>query len=341
MNNATDDALSQALARVAARSRVAAHLSSGALVFTPRNLREACDAQALRAELEREDVAVRLSLAHLRQIAEPNQRACTVKVGAGASVDEVESFLNGWSLTLGWLSPGARALTVGELLQGRYAGLRVIPGNRLETAALSVSVALTGGGSWEGTRAPRSAAGPDLSAMFVGAGTEAGLVVEAVLRALPRFELRERVHAELPGPDALLRLIRRALHQDVPFAEIHSAPRNGRLAITFALAGPAFRIRRDRHALEELIRTDGQVLTVRSVFEKPVQTAEVEIGWEQFEEAIPWRKPVSLYRIARESVIVASSGAISAGVPLHGEPDPLPRVLIERLQSGGTREEAR
>ncbi len=335
MKNAVDDALAPLLARISSMTRVAVHLSGGTLVLTPRNFREACEAQAVRARLEAEDAEVRLSLAHVRQIAEPNQRACTVRVGAGAPLDEVETFLKGWSLTLGWLSPGARTLTVGEFLQGRYAGLRVIPGNRLETAALSVSVALAGGGGWEGTRAPRSAAGPELSAMFVGAGTEAGLVVEAVLRALPRFELRERLHADLPGPEPLVRLLRKALQRDVPLAEVHSAPRAEGLAVTFAIAGPAFRIRRDRHALEELLRTEGQLQTVRSVAEEPPHTNEVELGWEELAGAADWRRPVSLYRLARESVIAASSAAISGGVRLDGEPEPLPRALIERLQTSG------
>ncbi|MFN7134411.1 MAG: hypothetical protein ACK4N5_20190, partial [Myxococcales bacterium] len=242
-----DAELQPLLAGIVARTSVAVHVADRRLVFSPRNFREACEAQRLRAELARQEaLETVLSLALVRQISEPNQRACTVKVGAAAQVDEVETFLKGWSLTLGWLSPGARTLSVGQWLQSRYAGLRVVPGNRLETAALTVSVALEGGGGWEGTRAPRSAAGPELSAAFVGAGRGAGMVVEAVLRALPRYELTERVHGELANAQAVVSLLRKALQRDVPVVEARCEKRGGALDVTLSVAGPAFRVRRDR-----------------------------------------------------------------------------------------------
>jgi FAD/FMN-containing dehydrogenase len=302
-------------------------------ILSPVSSREAAQAQRARGELDAEQAgAVSISVSLLDFIAGLEPASATVRVGAGARVASVESALQEKSLSLGGLTPGTLGATVGEWLAGPAAGLRVIPGNRLETAAMALEVALRGGGLFASHPAPRSAAGPGLEAAFLGAGAEAGLIVGATLRALPHHGERAWVHASFPGAEGFSAGLRVLLQRDVPVVEAQIDPRGGTPEVDFLLCGPAFRAVRDRAAVEEWVTREGTRRTVSAVGNR-AHSHETEISWADLPAVIGRGAPIALFRLSRESLVVATGERISEGRSLAGTPEALPAGFLEALDA--------
>jgi len=316
---------------------VPTRISGEVVELLPGTLREAARALAARDLARAPAGRVQVSLAAFDRIEAPDLTACTVRVGCEANVGEVDAVLGSSALCLGTLSPRARGLTVRQWLEGPRAGLRVVPGGRLETAALSISVALKGGGLFVSHPAPRSAVGPVLEGAFLGCGGQAGVLVEAQLRALPRAERQETGHAGVERPEDVVSLLREALQQDVPLAEVQVLKKARGWALDIVIATRAFRARRDRAALEALVKRRGELRTMRRVYERDFPF-EGEVGWDRLAWAIAEARPLALFRLSRESVVVAAQGPVKGARDLDGAVADLPSAFLSALQPPEARE---
>jgi hypothetical protein len=338
MTGAVHDLL---LARLEEQARRAAGVGSrlvGERVeLLPATVREAARALAAREQLGPLGERVTVSLEAFDRIEPADPVSGTVRAGARASVAEVDASLRGWGLTLGSLSPHARSLTVGEWLSGLQAGLRAVPGGRLETAALCLTVALKGGGLYVGAAAPRSALGPVLERAFLATGGQVGVLLEATLRALPRPDVQATVHASLDRPEDVSSLLRAALAAEVPLCEAQVQKKARGFLVDVLIASHAWRARRDRGALEALISTRGELRTMRRVYERE-QRFEGELAWERLPFAIAQGGPLGLHRMARESLVIAADEPVKGAVSLDASPERLPEVFLEALAPASSAE---
>ncbi len=316
--------------RLAKAAGVNSRVSDGRLELLPTTVKEAARAEAARGHFDPDGSRTLISLAAFAHIEAPDPITSSVKVGASAQLADVEAALRSAGLTLGWLSPKARALSVRAWIEGPYAGLRVIPGNRLESAALSLSVSLRGGGLYQGIAAPRSAVGPVLEGLILGCGGQVGALLEVQLRALGRPEVVETVHAGLERPEEVAQLVRAALQRDVPVVEVQVRRKARGYTADLVVASLGFRASRDRAALEQLAKDHGELRTMRRVEERELPF-EGELPWERLPWAVAQGGPLTLYRLARESLVIAAEGPVKGALALDRAPEPLPTPFLSAL----------
>ena len=111
----------------------------------------------------------------LNAIGQIDPQSMTIDVQAGAELKAVEAALTSQALTLGALPPAAWSSTVARYLEGPYAGLRAIAGGRLEPLCARLDGVFADGRHFISSPGPRSAAGPDLKALFLGASGRLGI----------------------------------------------------------------------------------------------------------------------------------------------------------------------
>lgn len=309
---------------------VATRIARGRVLLLPATAREAARALAARERLGERKAQVQVSLQAFDRIEPPDPVSGTVKAGAEASVAEVDASLRGWGLSLGALSPRARSSTVREWLEGPHAGLRPVAGGRLQTAAAQLFVALRGGGLYAGPPTARASLGPGVDRVFLGLGGQAGVVLEASLRALPRPDVQATVHAAVDRPEDVVGLLRAALRAEVPVTEAQVQRKSRGWLVDLSLASHAFRARRDRSVLDGLVAQRGETHTIRRVYERDF-AFEGELAWERLPFAISQSGPLGLYRLSRESVVVAADEPVKGAVDLGASPAPLPEPFLAAL----------
>jgi alkyldihydroxyacetonephosphate synthase len=138
-----------------------------------------------------------------------------VRAGAGVNGLALEQRLNERGLTLGHFPSSLPVVTVGGLVSTRSAGQESSRHGNVEDLLLSLTVALPDGTIARARLHPRSAVGPPLHQLFVGAEGALGVVLEAVLRVrrLPEAVVGRawRVPAVDPGLEALREVMQRDL----------------------------------------------------------------------------------------------------------------------------------
>lgn len=105
-----------------------------------------------------------------------------VRAGAGVNGLTLEQQLNEAGLTLGHHPSSLPVATVGGLVSTRSSGQESSRYGSIEDMTLGLTVVLADGTIAEARVHPRSAAGPALHQLFLGAEGALGVVVEAVLR---------------------------------------------------------------------------------------------------------------------------------------------------------------
>ncbi len=248
---------------------------------------------------------------------------CLVTAGATTPLDAVEHALDRAGLTLGAISPGARKLTVGDWLEGPYAGLRPIPGARLEAAPLVVEAALRNGHVYRSHPSPRSASGPDLDHLLLGGGAEVGLITRAVLRSCVKPTTHERCSARMNSTETVRDLLWSALASEAVPERATIWAEQGRWLVQLSFSGLAFRVHRDsRRTRVAVLTRSAEVLEQKDAPAVDSNWPESEVSWEALPKALESTRgePVALYRIARESVICASAKLSSTDgvVPMSG-----------------------
>jgi len=123
-----------------------------------------------------------LDLTGLDQVLEIDEHNLTARVQAGVNGWELEKGLNERGLTLGHYPSSLPVATIGGLISTRSSGQQSTLFGNIEDLVLSLTVCLPDGTLAEARPGPRSAVGPALHELFIGAEGGLGVVLEAVLR---------------------------------------------------------------------------------------------------------------------------------------------------------------
>ena len=113
---------------------------------------------------------------------EVDEENLTVRAQAGLNGRELERRLNERGLTLGHYPSSLPSATVGGLISTSSSGQQSTLYGNVEDMVVGLTVALPGGEVAWARDHPRSAAGPPLHHLFVGAEGGLGVVLEAILR---------------------------------------------------------------------------------------------------------------------------------------------------------------
>ena len=309
--------------RVRRDAGVSVRLADGAIQLFPASVHEAARAlalaQSMGAQATEQGYALRLVLDGFDHIAEPNPFDGSVRVGAAAALGEVEATLRRAGFTLGGLTPGALGLTVGEWLEGRWAGLRAGFLGQLESSVLSLTAILREGGIFE-SHLIGMRAGPKLESLLLGGAGCLGPIIEARLFGLPLPEAEECFHLVLEDPCELPRLLREALSCDLFFTEGSVRQKgDGRICLRLNLASQSFRKARDRACLRAILKNHGQLLAMGEVSELDV-AHEFEVPLTRLSDLLRRQPHLALHRITAQSVVIVGPADVDIGRDLFAHP---------------------
>lgn len=286
----------------------------GALVAEPASERELIELLHVlgdhRLALHR-DVA--LSRAKLLSMAPVAPKSMTAQVGAGVVLRDLDATLRGHGLSLGPLTPASMGLRLGDFLEGPYAGLRAIPGGRLEPLCTGLRAVLADGRRLTTSDAPRSAAGPDLSALVLGGHGRLAVLTQATVRCLPLAENDVRMNFSFPSAERFVVAVQRALAEGLCPWRVHADPRTGRVLAEVRWASTAGAVERDRALLARCVEEAGGRGAGEGEREGPV-AVEHESTWAAVRAALEQGRPLQLFRLSLASVI--ARGEVE-GVPMN------------------------
>ena len=136
---------------------------------------------------------------------------------------DIEQEINQQGLSLALPMPHAYQLSVGSFLQGKHAGLRVVPGNRLEPLPVAITAELPNGKTFSSRLSPRRAAGPDLIHYVLGGDEKTAKLRSAVLRLLPVSKVKQRLFSEWNDVENLVRGLKWIIEQGIslPLVILH------------------------------------------------------------------------------------------------------------------------
>ncbi len=253
---------------------------------------------------------VHLSLGELKQVTKILPRAGTVEVGGGLVLAALDAALAAHQLTLGPLSPRARALTLAEFLEGPDAGLRAIPGGgRLEPMCLAITVVLADGRVYRSHPSPRSAAGPDLVALMLGGQRRLGVITEAVVRCFPFAPARRNQAFSFPSADAFVSALMACLADGVWFESVRVETRSDRAQVELNCLGTDEAVERDFNTIARRAFDVGGRPAGRLTGEFPLADSkgnpwdEQEVTWDAIRISVAASSPLELHRLSLASVI--------------------------------------
>jgi alkyldihydroxyacetonephosphate synthase len=158
---------------------------------------------------------VSLDLGGLAGITRVDDASLLVDVRAGTFGDAFEESLQSqYDLTLGHWPQSIHLSTVGGWAACRGAGQYSTRYGKIEDMVVGLEVALANGRLLRtGGHAPRAAAGPDLTHLFVGSEGTLGIITEVRLRVHPRATAEGRAAYRFPDFGAGLEACRRILRR--------------------------------------------------------------------------------------------------------------------------------
>jgi FAD/FMN-containing dehydrogenase len=254
--------------------------------------------------------------------------SATVPVEAGARLRDVEARAREVGLSLGPLPPSAWTLDVASFLEGPFAGLRAIPGGRLEPIAIALTAILPDGRLYRSLPSPRSAAGPDLDAWFLGGGAAAGLLTGAVLRLVPPLAPAAPHAYAFADAAAWVDALAEVLAHGVFLSCVRSRALGARRTVTWELASPPETAPIDEATLHACCRRRGETapLTVGGEV-LPASAPEAEVDWATLRDGAG--TDVDLHRLSLQSVWAKGPGIVpsrrpgaAAWMTLHPAADP-------------------
>lgn len=178
-----------------------------------------------------------VELVALDRIASIDAATGIARVEAGCSVAALETAARRSGATLGPLLPSVRAGSVGAWLAGPTRGERGVPGSRRETAALSVAAVLADGHLAESRAAPRSATGPDLDHLALGASGRLCVIATAWIRLFPAAP-PSYAGWNLPDLGAAVSAVARLCRDRLAPARGMIRRRNGGILLALSWEGP-------------------------------------------------------------------------------------------------------
>ena len=316
------------------RALLGDRFDAGTRLATPQDERELMEAfRILRTHggvLGRE---VTISRARLQRIGHIDVKSGVVQAGAGVTLMELEEALRLKDLSLGPISPSMQPLTVSDWLEGPWAGLRAMPGGRLETACLALDALMPDGLRFSSRPSPRSAAGPDLDQLFLGGEGRFGLLLSATLRVFNRPRAGSEVQYAFDEVGALLEGVRRSLAAGVWYDRLVLAHDGGRWTVWGKVIGSADGVERDLVSAGDAFNAAGGKPMKPSP--EPVALPENaheerELSWEdlaaelharhveKLNEGAPGVVALTLWRAGLESALV--EGATERGLPMRRAP---------------------
>lgn len=285
----------------------------GRLIAEPADERELVEVVHVLADrgvrLNRE---LSLSRSRLSGIEQVKDRSMTVRVGAGVVLHALDAHLKPHGLTVGPLSPAAMALQLGDFLEGPYAGVRSIPGGRLEPLCTAMTAITAEGRRLETSHAPRSAAGPDLAALLLGAQGRVALVTCGVVRCLPFAERDVRLCFDFPTAAACVSALQRSLAEGFWPWRVHAGVREGRVRAEVRWASVVGSVERDRDLLNRCVEDVGGKGLGEVEVDAPI-SIERECTWDAVRAALDQGRPVQLFRLSLATVVAC--GEVE-GLPL-------------------------
>ncbi|MBK7860300.1 MAG: FAD-binding oxidoreductase [Archangiaceae bacterium] len=290
--------------------------SPDGLYACPRSARELTEVLAvLRAHGVALGREVKLSRGAFDRLEAVEPKSCTVLAGAGLVLADLERLLHPHAFTLGTLSPHALTLTVAEFLEGPYAGLKPVPVGRLEPISISLEAVLADGRQLKTHFSPRSAAGPDLSALVLGAHGRIAVVLKARLRCLPLPEARQVVRLSFPSVEAALDGVRAALADGCCPARARAQKVQQRTVLEVELAGALDGVARDAQSLQHRAPTLGG-RPAGEALHPPATPHEHECSWPAVARALDHGEVLDLYRLSLHGAIVAGgAGGLGLDAP--------------------------
>ncbi|HVE85393.1 MAG TPA: FAD-binding protein, partial [Myxococcales bacterium] len=264
--------------------------------------------------LHRGAVPLSLSRRSLQQIGPFEPQGATAVAEAGARLEEIERAAAAHQLTLGPLPPRALPLELGDFLEGPYAGLRSVPGGRLEPLSVSLTALMPDGLIAATRAAPRHAAGPGMDAFFLGGGGRMGLLLRATVRLFPKPQSSRTATFSLPSPAGLARAVRRALLDGACVERLRVEPREGQALAEARVAGSPAQVERDLATFgQHVLGQGGRVAALKlGRPEAPPgdPPREREARWEAVAAALEAGGSAALYRLH-------AGGAVAEG-PVEG-----------------------
>lgn len=248
-------------------------------------------------------------------VGEVDARSGLVTAGAGATLERIEREVNARGLSLGPASPAMSRLELGAFLEGPWAGLRAIPGGRLEPLCAALTVTLPSGHVVSSRAVPRSAAGPDLDALFLGGEGRFGRIESAVLRLLPLPQTLQTFGSALPSAADAVDLLLEALAAGVWLDRAQLQPRGELFALCATVIGTPGSIARDLQTLEhEARQRRGQPCAHEAAPSSTGSAEEREVSWDEVASALGAGASLELFRLSLETAVAI--GAEDAGVSL-------------------------
>jgi FAD/FMN-containing dehydrogenase len=261
---------------------------------------------------------VKLSRGAFDRLEAVEPRACIAHAGTGITVADLERALDAHTLTLGSLSPGMRALTLGELLEGPYAGLRAVPNGRLEPLCVSLEAVLPDGRVLRTHDSPRSATGPDLMSLVLGARGTLAVVVSASVRCLPRPQARRTVRLSYPSVESAVDALKVALADGCALGAVRAQQLASRRVLELELSGAVDAVERDAASLERQAPGLGGRPSGEAPAAVAADAAEGEGTWADVARALEGEASVELYRLSLQTVVLRGAAA----APLKPTPGP-------------------
>lgn len=257
--------------------------------------------QALIA-LRNAEEKVRVSLARLARIGSFNDASLTVEADAGVLLSDLEAPANRAGMTLGPLSPKAMGLSLGEFLEGPYAGLRAVPGGRLEPISMALRVVTPDALLTSSHRSPRSAAGPELDALYLGSERRFGIISHATVRLFPKTATSQRASFSFAAPRDLVRALIAMLQDGVVLAHAVVEPRSGRFVASLQIRGTPESIERDLGTLGHRA-TDAQGRGAAAGREGVDGEDERALDWRELVAELEGGRALELWRLSVDGVI--------------------------------------
>lgn len=249
------------------------------------------------------NVDLKLSRAKLNVIGEVHQGSMTVGAGAGVVLRDLDSQLTSHGLSLGPLTPAAMSLSLGEFLEGPYAGLRSIPGGRLEPVCASLRALMSDGRKLETSSAPRSAAGPDLNGLILGAHGRLALVTHAIVRCVPYPERDVRVACfSFTDASSCVTAIQRALAEGFWPWRVHLEPQSNGIRAEVRWAASVASVERDRDLLTRCVLGVGGRAEEELEHDTSVPV-EIEATWDAVRTSLEKGNRLQLFRLSLTSVV--------------------------------------
>lgn len=292
------------------------HLSpEGAQLFIADERELSTIASLLQAHGDTPQTSLQLRRTKLDGIGAIDARSGLVDVGAGVRVDRLEQALHERNLSLGPLSPGSTALEVSDWLEGPYAGLRAVPGGRLEPVPIALTCIMPDGLRFVSRPSPRSAAGPDLDALFLGSEGRFGWIARAQLRCFDRPRAERTAVYSFADPGALEGAVLGGIAQGCWLRRVQLEQRGERFLFAAEVIGSPEAVERDlstlgHEAFSRGGRSSGQV-------PGPAPSAsgvERELSWDEVFGRVRRGVRLTLWRLSLESVI--AEGLEEGGQPL-------------------------